>query len=201
MASAATEPKTEASERRIDIEGHVRADLPLFTFTLVADPGTQTLIAVRRIEVRRAGADGPMQRIEGLSTATPWSPESPGFEVIDMNFDGYADIRLVEARAAGPNLAYLNWLYDPAGARFVASPALDAITSPRFDAAAREIRSTWRDGASRQGSDVYAIRDGQPLPLTREVKDYSGPGEYTLHLSRWVDGAWQEVATRAGRDR
>ena len=44
-----------------------------------------------------------------------------------MNFDGHADIRLVESRAAGPTLPCLHWLYEPASGRFVASPALNDL--------------------------------------------------------------------------
>ena len=171
-------------------------------FTLVADgpadPGG--ILRVRAIEVRRDATAEPWQRVEGLATATPWSAEAPGFEVLDMNFDGYADIRLIEARPAGPNVPYLNWLYEPASGRFVESRALNQITSPRFDTGTRELRSDWRDGATRYGTDFYAFRDGQPVLVRRETKEYKRPGVYTLQVSRHIDGAWRVVETREGRD-
>jgi hypothetical protein len=187
------------------VTGRLRADLPLMTFTAATDgapgaPGEEGVLEVRAIDIRRAGEARAWQRIDGLDTRTPWSADAPGLELLDMNFDGYADLRLVEGRPAGPNVPYLNWLYDPGLDRFVPSPALDAISSPRFDATRREIRSDWRDGATRYGTDVYKVVDGQPVPSLRETRTYTGPGAYTLETSRWVDGAWQVVERRQGRD-
>ena len=184
------------------IGGRIHADLPPMTFTPVVEgaPGPDGVLHVRAIEIQRAGEARPLQRIDGLATETPWSPPSPALELVDMNFDGYADLRLVEGRPAGPNVPYLNWLYDPASGRFVGSPALDGIGSPSFDAAARVIRSAWRDGPARYGTDVYVIQDGQPVPSRREVKRYTQPGAYTLEVSAWVDGTWKPVETRPGRD-
>lgn len=203
-APAATPATTSAAsaDYRITLPGRIHADLPEMSFTLVADgrPQTESVLHVRSIEIRR-GAETPLwQRIDGLDTDTPRTGGAPGFEVRDMNFDGYADIRLIEHRTAGPNVPYLNWLYDPASGRFVESPALDAITSPQFDAVAREIRSDWRDSATRYGTDIYVIRDGQPVPVRRETKDYKAPGVYTLQVLRRGDGTWHVVETRDGRD-
>jgi len=199
--SAASAPALGATPG-IAVKGRIHADLPEMTFTLLADGAPQPagVLHVRAIEIRRGGAAEVWQRIDGLATDTPWTAAAPGFELLDMNFDGYADIRLVESRPAGPNVPYLNWLYDPAGGRFVASRALDEITSPRFDAAARELRSDWRDSATRYGTDIYVFRDGQPVPERRETRDYKRPGVYTRQVSRWIDGAWKVVETGEGRD-
>lgn len=200
--AAPTATSAASADDRVTIRGRIHADLPEMSFTLVADGGPQTasVLRVRSIEIRRGAEAQLLQRIDGLDTDTPRTAGEPGFEVRDMNFDGYADIRLIEHRPAGPNVPYLNWLYDPARARFVESPALNAISSPRFDAVAREILSDWRESATRYGTDVYAIRDGKPVPVRRETKDYKRPGVYTLQVSRRVDDTWRVIETREGRD-
>src|SRR5690606_4614810 len=111
--------------------------------------------------------------------------------VLDMNFDGYADFRLIERTTAGPNTPYLNWLFDPSLRKFVASPELNEIASAHFDMAKREIRSDWRDGATRYGSDIYVYRDGRPVRVRSEEKTYREPGVYTLKKMQLVDGAWK----------
>ena len=88
---------------------------------------------------------------------------------------------------------------DKASGRFVRSAALDALVAPQFDAVRHEVRSSWRDGATRYGSETYTFRDGQLQPLTRETREYSAPGVYTLKRSRWADGAWQLVETVQSR--
>ena len=184
------------------ITARIHPDLPEMNFTLRADvpPDASGTLFVNAIEIRLGTDTEPAQRITGLDTQTPWSAQAPGLEAVDMNFDGYADIRLVESRPAGPNLPYLHWLYDPASGRFVACAALNDLGSPRPDAAARELVSDWRDSATRYGTDHHAFQGGQLVPLRREARDYKGPGVYTLTASRWVDGRWQVVQSRPGRD-
>ena len=186
----------------ITIKGRIRNDLPEASFSLLADdaPETAGVLHVRAIEIRPDNRSESTQRIDGLATDTPWSATTPALELLDMNFDGYADIRLVKSRPAGPNVPYLNWLYEPADGRFVESRGLNAITSPQFDATAREVRSDWRGSAARYGTDVYTFRDGQLVPLRRETKVYKRAGVYTLQTSQWVDGAWRAVESRERRD-
>jgi hypothetical protein len=180
----------------------IHAELPEFTFTLVGDPVSESkdLLHVKKIEVRRGASSAPIQVIEGLDTATPISSNLPALAVLDMNFDGYADIRLVESQPAGPNIPYLNWLFDPGSGRFVESPALNAITSPQFDPATREIRSNWRDGATRYGTDVYVVEKDGPVLVRKELKVYKDPGVYTSQVSEFVDGVWKIVEQREVRD-
>jgi hypothetical protein len=191
-----------SADYRVTVQGRIHADLPEMSFTLVTDSGPQTAsrLRVRSIEIRRGAEVQPWQRISGLDTETPRTEGAPELEVRDLNFDGYADIRLIERLPAGPDVPYLNWLYDPASGRFVESPALNAITAPQFDAAAREIRSDWRESATRYGTDIYALRDGQPVLVRRETKDYKRPGVYTRQVLRRVDGDWHVIETREGRD-
>ncbi len=199
-AAAKSSATTAAAGHTTLIKGRVRADLPEARFTVYAAgaPGDTSVLQVRAIEIRYGDAVAPAQRIDGLATDTPWSVSAPGLALLDMNFDGYQDLRLIESRPAGPNLPYLNWLYDPDHQRFVESPALNAITAPRFDASKRELHSDWRDSAARYGTDVYTFRAGQLVPLRRETTSYTGTGVYTVQVSHWIDGAWQIVQTRPG---
>lgn len=180
------------------VRARIHPTLPELVFGLVGDRQADTL-HVTRIVVTRAGDATPLQTIEALDAAPPVS-DAPALSVLDMNFDGYADIRLVEARPAGPDVPYLNWLFEPAAGVFRSSPELDAITSPQFDAAAREIRSEWRDGAATYGRDVYVVENGAPVPRRREVRVYSAPGAYTLRTSRFENGSWVQVEERRVRE-
>ncbi|MCB1994360.1 MAG: hypothetical protein H6933_06295 [Burkholderiaceae bacterium] len=119
------------------------------------------VLHVQRLVVRRAEATGVVQTLDGLATDTPWPPDAPGLEALDMNFDGHPDLRLIEFRAAGPNTPWRHWMFDPAADQFVASPALDALSPTRFDAQRQQVVVDWRDGAARSGSDVYTWQQGQ----------------------------------------
>ncbi len=184
------------------LRGLVHPSLPQFDFTVTGEAreGADELHA-RSITIRSASASEPLQRIEGLDTQTPIVDGKPALEVRDMNFDGYADLRIVQSRSAGPNTEYRNWLFDPQRGRFSASPELDAIASPRFDAARGEIRSEWRDGATHYGTDVYVYRAGRPVPVRREERIYKAPGVYVLRSSERADGAWRTLEERAVDER
>lgn len=177
------------------MQASIHPDLPGFSFTLVGQPVDQAaeIILVTKIEIRRSGELEPVQVIEDLETETPVTEHSGGFEVVDMNFDGYGDIRIVEFQPPGPNVPYLNWLFDPTSERFVGSPELNKISSPRFDAETRRIRSEWRDGAARYGTDIYEVIEGRPVLTRKELREYSEPGVYERTVSQRLDGHWQVV--------
>ena len=177
------------------------ADLPAYTFTLrgvkpSADSGPAR---VQAIEIQRGNEARPYQAIGGIDAATPL--ERPGaFELLDMNFDGYRDMRLIESAPAGPNVPYRNWLFNAAGGEFEPSPELDGIVSAVFDSASRTIRSAWREGAARYGEDTYRYVEGKPVLVRRDERTYSGPGVYTLTVSERLDGEMKFVEAKTVRE-
>jgi hypothetical protein len=187
---------------RTTLRARIHPDLPPYSFTLRGKPPDASggVYRVERIEVRRGDAPEPVQVIEGLATQTPVSADAPGLEVLDMNFDEYGDLRIVEFPPAGPNVPYLNWLFDPVSARFLRSPEFDAIASPVLDASTRRIRSAWRDSATRYGTDVYSVVDGKPVLVRKELKEYSKPGAYRWTVSERVGDDWKTVEQKLVRE-
>src|SRR6185436_17811266 len=132
-AGATPIPGAPSSLTRTTESARIHPSLEAFAFTLIADGPAEPAgtLPVKAIEVRRGAATAPVQTIDGLDTETPVPAQGPVLGVLDMNFDGYQDIRLVELQPAGPNVPYLNWLFDPASGLFVESRALNEITSPQ----------------------------------------------------------------------
>lgn len=185
------------------LRARVHPELPEFTFAVIGEKPTDgsATIRVRKIEIRRGAANEPIQTIDGLDTATPVTAGVAPLETVDMNFDGYQDIRLIEFQPAGPNTPYLNWLFDPATGRFVESRALNEIPAPEFDAAKRQIRASWRDGATRYGRDVYVYDQGKPVAVRKETKEYKSPGVYTLRVWELKDGDLNVTQHKEVRER
>ncbi len=148
---------------QVVVQGVLQPGGAVWRFTLQADapPGDRQMLHVQAIDIQPPDGAGTAQRIDGLDTQTPVIPGVSVLELLDMNFDGYADIRLAEFRAAGPNTPFLNWLFDPASRRFLPSQALNALNAPAFDAASQQVVDRWRDGAARYGTDLYVWRDGE----------------------------------------
>jgi len=184
------------------IRARIHPSLPEYAFTLrgaQADPAQES-IRVTSIEIRAGSAANPSQVITALETETPLVAGMPVLEPIDMNFDGYQDMRIVEFRSAGPNTAYLNWLFDPVTGNFVQNKDLNEIPSAQFDPVRREIRSEWRDGATRYGTSIYAFRDGRPILVRKEEKTFRSADVYVLTVSGLVDGAWRTIERREVRE-
>ena len=195
-------PSAVTPADRHTIRASIHPQLPEYAFTLVAQPQTEPrdVLRVQRIEIRRGTTPDPTQTITDLDTRTPLNAGKPAFEVLDMNFDGYRDIRIVEFLPAGPNVPYRNWLFDPTSGRFVGSPALDEIPAAEYLPAAQEIRSHSREGPNRYATDISVHAAGRPVIVRKESKVYSAPGVFTLRVSKLVEGRWVVAAEREGRD-
>lgn len=140
------------------------------------------------LAVRRQGEERPFQTVLLPGLELPRDGWRELVVVEDADFDGYADLRIAEGLTAGPNVAYIHFLWDPATGSFAAAPELDAIVSPVYDAEARRIRSEWRDGAARYGSEVYEVVDRKPVLVRREERLYEDTDLYQLRVWEPRDG-------------
>lgn len=190
----------EAATPDASVSIHCRSDinpaLPRFDFVLVGHVDKATEIHVLdRIEVTRSGEMTPFQTISPVNSSVPDSVANYGFEAIDLNFDGYLDLRVISFLPAGPNVPYENWLWSVAKGKFVANPALDRITSPQFDADAQEITSDWRSSAAEHGTDVYAYDGNTPVLIHRETDTYDATGACTRVYYDQIDDELRKNGT------
>lgn len=170
--------------------------LPPFLFSLrwYLDPENGERV-VTGISIRHEGRAEPFQVIAGLDARAAVEVDNSGFELIDMDFDGYLDMRLIADGTAGPNMLYRNWLWSVEDERFIESSMLDEIVSPEFDPETREILSRWRSSAAEGGVDVYAWDDGVPVMIHREVDRFDGPSRCTRIFFDRIDDEMRETGS------
>ncbi|MCF8469536.1 MAG: hypothetical protein K9G30_01990 [Parvibaculum sp.] len=179
-------------------ESGINPVLPIFYFTLAWHlDGANGERVIDAIAVRRKGETQPFQTIEAVGSRTVPDIENNGFELIDMNFDGYLDLRLIGETSAGPNVAYANWLWSDGDRRFVRAPALDGIVSPEFDPETQEILSRWRSSAAEGGVDIYTWEEGGPVLIHREVDRYDGASRCSRSFFDRIGGALQKTGEGA----
>lgn len=154
----------------------INPGLPPLALTLVwhVDAARRAPV-LDRIDIRRADETEPFQTVSDTGAQLAPGIENAGFEMRDLNFDGFLDIRVLRAAPAGPDTAYRNWLWSKEDGMFVASPSLDGIAAPEFDAEAQEIVSRWRASAAEYGTDVYSYEGTMPVLVHRE-SDRLGAG-------------------------
>jgi len=124
-----------------------------------------TIKVYQRLE--DVGLGGLVQDISvSVETSTPMN--DPSLIVGDMNYDGNDDFRFIRNLPASGNIPYLYYIYDPAAHNFVYGKAYENITSPEFPGNS-EIRSKWRESASKSGIDTYTIASNIPKLTKRET--------------------------------
>lgn len=116
-----------------------------------------------------------------------------GFVIEDMNFDGYADIRIVEFLPAGPNIPYTCWVWDNKINQYVFHPALSAITSLEIDYDNKLIYNFGRSSASEHFETYYGYINGELLQV-KEVRtgflDETDPNQGYSITHELIDGQW-----------
>lgn len=161
-------------------ESQINPVLPAFHFSLAwhLDPQNRDRV-IDSISIRQKGKAAPFQVISDTGSSAIQEIDNNGFEMIDVDFDGYLDMRLIAQIAAGPNVLYRNWLWSKDEMRFVENAALDEIVSPDFDPETQEILSRWRSSAAEGGVDVYTWDGATPVLIHREADRYDGPARCT----------------------
>lgn len=177
----------------IACEARVSQVLPPFYFDLFwqMDEAAGERV-MTRIDIRQQAAAEPFQVIENVGSRTFPGIENNGFEVIDLNFDGDLDFRLLAQTTAGPNVLYRNWLWSPRDQRFESNGVLDEIVSPEFDPDTQEITSRWRSSAAEGGVDIYMWDAGVPVVIHRETDRYSERGCTRIFYDR-IEGKLEQT--------
>ena len=194
---ACVAPSDASDKAPIVCEGSISPVLPLLYFSLSWRLDEFRDREVDVVHIRRKGEVEAFQTIEDAGSHAAEQIPGNGFELIDVNFDGYHDLRLIAEGTAGPNVLYRNWLWAPDKEVFVGNAALDEIVSPEFDPETQEIVSRWRSSAAEGGVDIYVWEEGRTVLIHRETDRYAGPSACTRTFFDRIDGELRETGTGA----
>lgn len=154
--------------------------------------------SVTRVSLSRGSETKPFQQIR-LQAQPLIDPETVGILFIDLNFDGYRDLAVMEFLPAGPNVPYLYFLYRPQERKYVRSRQLDKITSPEILKSRKLLRSNWRSSADEAGEDLWAWRNGRAFLVERIVKRWTSRG-CSATFYRFRNGRLRQYKRRKCRD-
>ena len=121
----------------------IRPDLPPVHFVLSGQTNQWGTFdkdyPLERIEIVDAFSRGKIQEIAVEVSAV--YDQGSGFEVEDMNFDGYQDFRILTALGAGGNSSFIYYFWDNKRGQFILNNDLEYVTSPVFHPKTRTIDS------------------------------------------------------------
>lgn len=88
--------------------------------------------------------------------------DTMGLHIVDVNFDGYKDVIILNSFAGAHNNTWYNcWLWDPKTSSFVESESFSKICNPALDPKNKCIYSAGGSGAEFWGGTIYKYIDGK----------------------------------------
>lgn len=79
----------------------------------------------------------------------------PYLQIVDVNFDGYPDLRFLSSWGATGNEWYATYIYNPALHKFVFNKILSRLCSVSIDPKTKQISSYYHGGACAEYWDYY----------------------------------------------
>jgi hypothetical protein len=165
------------SNKAEDIDGKAAA-VSSFNFTLIGEV-TDKMKNVTSIEVKEKRKSAKYQVLEGFEAMVQ---ENEQVIVEDFNFDGYADIRLLQYLPETANIPFFYWLYNPKTKKFQRNTALEIIHSPILDIENEYILSQWTREDNIQGTDFYRFVGNQIKLVKQETEEFTDSINYTLTI-------------------
>jgi hypothetical protein len=150
---------------------------------------------VEEITLTTKGEKEPYRRIAVKDMHCPCPTaegQFAGVQLMDFNFDGRKDIRVMRMAADLTNPEHNYWLWDEAERTFTSSAILDSIQQPMFDNERKMVSSQWYDGGLHRGGSTFRYENGRLRMVSNMEKFKEGDHE------RWVtwgmkDGRFQPV--------
>lgn len=160
-----------ASTFTVTQKGRLREDMPEFEFRLTAywDIPTESY-AMQSIEI--CENDTVLQTISipeltlfGQTQIYHSDKEMLGFELEDVNFDGYLDIRQYDTPNGNYRQEWIYLVWNPDKHMFNHDTRLNQISLATFDQDEQLIYGMERDGAAHHYYSTYQYIDGEPVKI------------------------------------
>ncbi len=155
----------------------VHPDLPAFGlhFTGMADNTLGNII------VTEGSNTSPIQTIESSTSYDSTLTKAQNTPtVVDANFDGYQDLRVLNECGATGNCTYNFYLYDPTTHQFVRNAFLSSLGSPSFDAASKKVTASWHSSAGDSENDTFEYASGHYSLVQRVVSVWNEDNTVTV---------------------
>jgi hypothetical protein len=141
----------------------IHPKLPLFTFHFAGQADN----TFGNLDITSGTSSEVIQTIENSTDPNAIAPAKAesALTVVDANFDGYKDLKLLSTCGVTGNCSYDFYLYDPRANEFVHNDFLSGLVTPSFDQQKKQVLTS-------SNSSVYDTQS--------ETYRYENDGRYTL---------------------
>lgn len=181
-----TSPSTMASSKgesdcfTTTFHEKIKEDMPVFDFDLLAhyDKNTDGY-SLDKLTVTNS-ADGrviqeisiPELTLFGHTNVSAYDKDTMGFELEDLNFDGYKDIRLFDTSNGNYRLEWIYFVWDPIKSIFANDIRLNEISLANFDQDKQLIYGMERGSATDHYFSTYKYINEVPTLIRHYSQEY-----------------------------
>ena len=180
----------QSQELFTELKAKLTPDGPDYTFRVLGDPGDGAFSAYG---IHVIAPDGEEQMLDEFDSLLPSGSEADALYVEDVNFDGYADLRVMEYLPGGANVPYFFWLYDPATSQFKRANAYEVVMSPEVDLVNKELISRQRVSASEYVTEYFRPSGEIPVLVRREERKFEPDGSSLLKIYEVKDDSGPQL--------
>ena len=189
----------ETAEKPSSFEVVIHEDWPSAIFHVTRAPGSETYWTVN------AYWQGDGRSFQEWTVGPQQSAPTGSnyFGLLDMNFDGYQDVRIPSWQGATGNFGYSVWVFEPRKREFVFHEGLSSLQGPRFDHEKEEIHTLSKGGhaGAIYTKGTWKFVDGELVQVEEERQRYVDEEDhYVKVLRKRVDGELREVSRMTVRD-
>ena len=166
----------------------------IYAFHLIGDPASNTIV---RIEVSRQNDPAIIQTLEAGMGEQPYRG-ADYFQVEDINFDGYLDIKLLAWWGATGNKGYRYWLFDKETDHFVYDEAFSELCNPIPHPETKTITTSSVGGMAGRIHTfaAFQVMDGKPTVIWEEHQGWIEDGKYFLKVITERNNGELEVVSK-----
>jgi hypothetical protein len=183
-----------AQELFTELQARVTPDGPLYTFRVLGEPDDGAFSAYG---IHVIAPDGSEHMLDQFDSLLPEGSEIDALYVEDVNFDGFADLRIMKFLPGGANVPYYFWLYDKESKKFVEAKGFEVVLSPQVDSQNKELVSRQRVSAAEYVTEYFRPEGATPKLVRREERKFSPDGSSELKTFQvQSDGEMELVDTK-----
>lgn len=146
-----------------EVQAQVSPNSGLTIFRVLGDRESKSFSAYG---IHVIAPDGSEHMLDEFDATFPDDSEADVLLIEDLNFDGYADLRMAKYMFGGANVPYLVWLFNPQTLKFETSEAFQSLVSLQVDNEKRELISRRKVSSNESSINFYRFEGGQ-LVLAR----------------------------------
>jgi hypothetical protein len=177
-----------------EVEAALVEDTQPYVFQVYGDKEAGSFTAYGIQVIAPGGGTAMLDEFESI---LPANSEVDALVVEDVNFDGYADLRIMEYLPGGSAVPFFYWLYKPATGTFARSDEFQAVKSPEVDQSNRQLISRQKVSSTEYVTEFYDPQGDLPILVRKEVRNYAPDGSSKVHVFTVKEGAQpQLVETR-----